>query len=79
MTRTSMSQKARTHNPAHKNENMRENRSNMHGHVIKQNKKKYVKQLFDTEMSSAIEQTCIAHVNVHILHTSQRKNKYYVH
>ena len=40
MTRTSMRQKARTHKPAHRNENMRENRSNMHGHVMKQNKNK---------------------------------------
>ena len=32
--------KARTHNSAHRNENMRENRSNTHGHVIKQNKTK---------------------------------------
>ena len=72
--------KARTHNPAHhKNENMRENRSNMHGHAIKQNKKKCVAQLFGTEMSSASEQTYIVHVKVHISLTSQRKNKQYVH
>ena len=75
MTRTSMRQKARTHKPAHRNENMRENRSNMHGHAIKQNKKKCVAQLFGTEMSSASEQTYIVHVNVHMLHTSQMKNK----